>query len=368
MINITKIFIDKKTEDEVKKVLLSGFLAQGERVKELERQLCDINRTKYAAVVNSGTAALHTALASLGLKKGDEVITTPFSFIATANTILMCNAKPVFVDIKEGTFNIDPDLIEAKISKKTKAILTVDLYGLSCDYEKIRRIARKHNLKVISDSCQAIGASYMKKPIAKWVDVACFSFYATKNIMMGEGGALVTDNNEIYEFARRFRQHGQDQEKPYIYHHIGYNYRSTDVLASIGLAQIGNLKQWTEKRNQNARRLVTKLKNIPGLVLPESTDGTAHAYHQFTVRITGDFPIKRAELIKYLLENGVRSAVYYPSVIPMQPHIKKITPYKKGMYPVAETLSNQVLSLPVHPFLKNSEIDLMVSLIKKAAK
>lgn len=367
MINITNIFINKNIETEVKKVLSSKFLVQGEKVKNLEEKLCKINAIKYAAVVNSGTAALHTALASIGLKEGDEVITTPFSFIATVNTILMCGAKPIFVDVEEDTFNINPDLIETQISNKTKAILTVDLYGQPCDYEKIRRIAKKHNLKIISDSCQAIGAYYKNKPVSKWVDIACFSFYATKNIMMGEGGALVTDDKKIYEFAKRFRQHGQDMEKPYIYHHLGYNYRSTDILAAIGLPQLAFLEKWTHQRRINAKKLILGLKNIPGIILPRELNNGEHVFHQFTIRVTDDFPLDRNKLYSYLLKNGVRTAIFYPTTLAEQLHVQKITLYRKGMYPVTEKLSRQVLSLPVHPYLKESDNNKIISLIRKAA-
>lgn len=367
MINISHIFVSKKIETAVKKVISSGSLVQGEKVGILEERLAKINEAKYAIVVNSGTAALHTALASVGLKQGDEVVTTPFSFIATVNAILMCGAKPVFVDIAEDTFNINPDLIEVKLSARTKAILTVDLYGQSCNYEKIRRIAKKYNLKIISDSCQAIGARYKNSPIPKWVDVACFSFYATKNICMGEGGALVTDDKKISEFARRFRQHGQDTAKPYDYHHIGYNYRSTDVLAAIGLVQMDFLKKWMIQRYKNAQKLTSKLQDTPGIILPKPADKGEHVFHQFTVRVTEDFPLTRDRLQAYLLQNNVRTGIYYPSILAGQPHIRKITPYKKRMYVVAEKLAEQVLSLPVHPHLKGRDIDKITFLIRRAA-
>lgn len=364
MIKITNVYIDKKIETEIEKVLSSKNLVQGEKVKKFEEQLSKINDAKYAVVVNSGTAALHTALAAIGITEGGEVITSPFSFIATVNAILMCGAKPVFVDVKEDTFTINPDLIESKISNKTKAILTVDLYGQACDYENIRKIARKHKLKIVSDSCQAIGACYKNKPISKWVDIACFSFYATKNICMGEGGAIVTNDRKFFEFARRFRQHGQDMEKPYIYHHIGYNYRSTDILAAIGLMQIRFLRKWTNKRQSNAKRLISKLKDIPGIILPILAVKGGHVFHQFSIRVTNDFQTTRDELQQYLLKKGIKTGIYYPATLASQLHIQKITPYKKGMYPVAEKITREVLSLPVHPMLKNHEIDRIADAIR----
>jgi len=340
---------------------------QGEKVREFEKKLCKLNKTKYAIMVNSGTAALHTALVSSGIGAGDEVITTPFSFIATVNTILMCGAKPIFVDIDEEKFMINPDLIEEKITSRTKAILTVDLYGQACDYEKIRKIAKKHKLKIISDSCQAIGVQYKKKPISYWADVVCFSFYATKNITTGEGGALVTDDPRVFEYARRFRQHGQDMEKPYVYHHIGYNYRSTDILASIGLVQLKFLKKWSVKRYKNAKLLISKLKKVKGVRVPNLPEFGAHVFHQFTIRVTEDFSLIRDQLKSYLLESGIRTGVYYPSVLAKVEYIQKITQYKKGMYPVAEKAAVEVLSLPVHPYLREVDVNKIVSAIKKAA-
>lgn len=365
MINITDIFINKKIETQVKKVLSSKFLVQGQKVKDLEEELSKICGRKYAVLVNSGTAALHTALASIGLNKEDEIITTPFSFIATVNAILMCGAKPIFVDIKKDTFTIDPDLIETKISLKTKAILTVDLYGQSCDYKKIKKIAKKYNLKVISDSAQAIGALYKNQPISRWVDIACFSFYATKNIMMGEGGAIVTNNRKVYKFARRFRQHGADSEKPYSYYHLGFNYRSTDILAAIGLYQIRFLNKWTRQRYKNAKKLISGLQNISGIILPNLPKVGEHVFHQFTIQVTNNFPISRDQLHMYLLKNDIKTGIYYPSILAKHMFVKKITPYQKGMYPIAEKISRQVLSLPVHPMLKAYDINRIVSLIKK---
>lgn len=366
MINITNLYIDKKLEGIVSKVLSSKFIVQGEKVKELENKLCEINKTKYSVVVNSGTAALHTALASIGLKEGDEVITTTFSFIATVNTILMCGAKPVFVDIDKATFNIKPHLIEKKITYRTKAILTVDLYGQSCDYEKIAKIAHKYKLKIIADSCQAIGVLYKNKPISKWVDIVCFSFYATKNVMMGEGGALVTDNKKIWEFAKRFRQHGQDMERPYIYHHPGYNYRSTDILASIGLYQLNFLRAWNEKRFTNAQKLMNKIKDIKGIIIPRIPKKGEHVFHQFTIMVSENFKLKRDQLRDYLISRQIKTGIYYPSILPSQPFLRRMIPYRKGMYPVAEECARQVLSLPVHPMLKDSDINKIAYAIKRA--
>jgi len=368
MINITKILIDDNTIRSVTKVLKSGFIVQGKIVGKLEKELAYCNNTKYAVVVNSGTAALHTALASAGITQGDEVITTAFSFVATVNAILMCGARPVFVDINETDYTINSSLIEKKITFKTKAILTADLYGQPCNYKEIKKIAKKHNLIVINDACQAIGSFYDLKPIGQVADIACFSFYATKNIVMGEGGALVTNNEDIYEYAKRFRQHGQDMEKPYVYHHIGYNYRSTDIAAAIGLSQLSYIKKWTKKRQENAESLTEGLKKIRGIITPTYKPDRTHVFHQYTIRVTNEFPISRDKLQADLLTQGIKSGIYYPSILPSHSHIKKIVKYKKGMFPIAELAANGVLSLPVHPHLTRGDIQKIIRTIAMVLK
>ena len=366
IITLSHIAISPTVKKGIQEVLSSRHLVQGEKVKAFEYGLTQLTKTGYAIVVNSGTAALHIALASLKLKRGDEVITSAYSFIATANAILMCDAVPVFVDIQENTFTIDPDKIESKITKKTKAIVTVDLYGQPCDYDKIKKIARKYNLKIISDSCQAIGAMYKSKPIASWTDITCYSFYASKNLIMGEGGALVTNNKKISAFAKRFRQHGQDMERPYVYHHAGYNYRATDILASIGIAQLPLLEKWNKKRLQNALQLISHLKKVPGIILPSLPSDRTHVFHQFTLRITKNFPLTRDALRTYLLSNKIQTGIYYPTILPEQKFLQAVTPYKKDMYPIAKKITKEVLSLPIHPFLKKADLNKIAFLIKKA--
>lgn len=368
MINISKPIIDYQTIKEVIKVLKSGIIVQGSKTAELEKNLAKLNRKKYAVVFNSGTAALHTALSSMGIKEKDEVITTPFSFIASANSILMCGAIPVFVDIQEESFNIDPSKIEEKISNKTKAILAVDLYGQPCDYDRIVKITKKYNLKIISDSCQSLGATYNSQPIGQHTDITCFSLYATKNIIMGEGGALVTNDKKIYDYAKRFRQHGQDMEIPYVYHHLGYNYRATDIASAIGLNQLKKLKLFTKKRQQNAKRLSTGLKNIKGLILPEILDKRTHVFHQYTVRVTPEFPISRDELKKYLFSKGINSGIYYPTLIPSNQHIITPRKYHRGDFPVAEKIAQEVLSIPVHPGLSPKNISNIIQAIKEVSQ
>ncbi|PIU02642.1 MAG: aminotransferase DegT, partial [Candidatus Diapherotrites archaeon CG09_land_8_20_14_0_10_32_12] len=253
---VSKPYLDSKERKAVMGVLKSGILAQGPKVVELEKRFAEKVGTKYCIALNSGTAALHAGLYGLKIGQGDEVITTPFTFVATANPIIMLGAKPIFVDVDEKTFNIDPTKIEEKITPKTKAILPVHLYGLCCDMDSINAIAKKHNLVVLEDACQSHNAKYKGKFAGNLSNAGAFSLYATKNMMSGEGGLLTTNSEEVMERAQRFRQHGMQQSGDYAYIDLGYNYRLTDVLASIALVQLDRLDTFTNKRQKNAKYLI----------------------------------------------------------------------------------------------------------------
>lgn len=359
MIPIAKPLIGNEEIKAVADVLKSGFIAQGTKVNAFEELFAKLCGTKYAISVNSGTAALHTALNAAGIKQGDEVITTPFTFIATANTILMHDAKPVFVDIDEETFNIEPKKIKQKITKRTKAIVTVDLFGHLCDYDEISEIAKKNNLIVIEDACQAINAEYKGKKAGAFGDIAAFSFYATKNITCGEGGALTTNNQRYAEASKLFRQHGRSSMNEYEYIDLGYNYRMTDISAAILLEQLKKLDFITKKRIENAEYLSKGLEKIKGIKVPVVKKGYKHIFHQYTIKVEDNFKLKRDKLIKYLKEKGIGSAVYYPQPLHLCRHIRKLG-YKKGDFPIAEKLSQQVLSLPVHPSVTKEQLNYII--------
>ena len=360
---VAKPYIGDEEKNAVMRVLESGMLAQGPKVAELEKNFAEKFGVKYAIAVNSGTAAIHTALFSLGIKPGDEVITTPFTFVATANPIIMLGAKPVFVDVDEKTFNINPDLIKTKINNKTKAIIPVHLYGLPADMNKINKIADDNNLKVLEDACQAHGAKYNNKFAGNLGDVGAFSFYATKNMMCGEGGIITTNSEEIYEASKRFRQHGMRQSGDYAYIHLGYNYRITDLLASIAVEQLKRLDDFTKKRQENANYLKENLKDVRGIILPYVPEGSEHVWHQFTIRVTSDYAMSREELVLKLKENNIYPGVYYPKPLHLHQHFQKLG-YKKGDFPVAEQLSKEVLSLPIHPLLSKEDLDKIVKVIR----
>lgn len=364
MIPIAKPIIGEEEKKAVTDVLDSGMLAQGLKVKELEEQFAKVCSAKYAVAMSSGTAAIHAALYAIGIKEGDEVITTPFTFVATANPILMQRADIVFADIDKDTFNIDCADVKRKITKKTKAIIAVDLFGQPADYDELSRIAKEHNLIIIEDACQAVNAEYRGKKTGSLAKVAAFSLYATKNIMSGEGGVLTTNDEEIYDKARMLRHHGQSEKTRYQYFDLGYNYRMTDVQAAIALAQLKKLDDFTDKRIRNAKLLSEGLKNIHGIKVPFVSSNIKHVFHQYTIKVDG-FKISRDELIEYLKNKGIGSAVFYPKPLHLHPHFMKLG-YKEGDFPVAEKTAKQVLSLPVHPSVTEQEIKTIMGAFKTA--
>lgn len=360
IITISQPIIKKEEFNAVNKVLSSKRIAQGPKVAELEEWFIKLCGTRYAIATNNGTSALHTALFAIGITSHNEIITTPFTFIATANSILMVRATPVFVDIEEKTFNIDPKQIEKAITKKTKAIITVDLYGQPADYDQINKIAKKFKLIIIEDAAQSINANYQGKKSGNLGDIGCFSLYATKNIMCGEGGMITTNNKNFYERAKLFRNHGQPEGKRYDYIDLGYNYRMTDILAAIAIEQLKKVNQITKKRQENAKRYDRAFRHIKGLVTPYVGKDRTHAYHQYTLRITDKFNITRDELKMYLEKKGIQSNIYYPKPLYYFNHLKK---YKRDNYKTAERISKEVLSIPVHPLLTNREIDYIIDTI-----
>ncbi len=365
MIHIASPEIGLEEIAAVNEVLTSGMLAQGPKVAELEAAFAEYCGTEYAAAVNSGTAALHAALHAAGVGPGDEVITTPFSFIATINPILFLGAKPVLVDIEPESFNIDVSKIESAVTSKTKAIMPVHLYGQVCDYDEIQAIADRHGLKVVEDACQAIGATYGDKKAGGLGDLGCFSLYATKNIMSGEGG-MVTTNDEAHLAAiKQFRQHGMSG--PYQYEGIGYNYRMTDLQAAIAVEQLKKADEFNEARNRNARIFDEGLNGIKGIVIPQAKKGRSHVYHQYTIRLTDAFPVSREALIVELKKRGIGSGVYYPKPLHTIPHIAKSGGFKAGDFPEAEKAAAQVLSLPVHPKVSETNARKIAAALQEVA-
>ena len=349
MIPIASPVIDEQEKAAVLRVLESGILSQGPAVEAFETAFAERLGARHAIAVGSGSAALLVALLAHGVGEGGEVITTPFSFIASANAVLFAGARPRFVDVRDDDFNIDPDLIEQKITPRTKAIIPVHLYGHPCRMDEIASIARKHGLAVIEDCCQAHGAAIEGQPVGS-SGTACFSFYPTKNMTTGEGGMVTTDDDEVAARARMLRNHGQSER--YLHEQIGFNWRMTDLAAAIGMAQLDRLDDANARRRANARRLN---KGSAGVVTPTERAGCHHVYHQYTVRA----PERRDELLNHLRERGVGAVVYYPMPIHRQPVYRRMG-YRDAL-PVAERLSAEVLSLPVHPSLTEQEVATVAS-------
>ncbi len=347
MIPISKPIIGEAEKAAVMEVLESGMLAQGPRVAKLEERFAQLCGVKHAIATTSGTTSLHVALLAHGIQAGDEVITTPFTFIASVNSILFTGAQPVMVDVDLDTFNIDPGLIEKAITPRTKGIMPVHLYGYLCDMDAIMDIAARHNLVVIEDACQAVGAGYRGKPAGSF-GTGVFSLYATKNVMSGEGGMITTNDDAVAEQCRLIRNHGM--KRRYYHDMLGFNFRLSDLHAAIGLAQMDRLEEFTNKRKANADYLN---KNIQTVVTPKVKSGYSHVWHQYTVRLDGRRD--RDAAVKHLNETGVGTGIFYPVPAHKQEYIRKYIGEKS--LPVAEQLAQEVISLPVHPLLSQADLE-----------
>lgn len=328
-------------------VLESGMLAEGERVAELEQAFAELTGVQHAVATSSGTAALHLALLAHGIGPGDEVITSPFTFIATANAILLAGARPVFVDIEPTTFNIDAALVPAAVTPRTRAILPVHLYGQPCDMDSLLEVARQHGLVMIEDAAQAAGASYHGKPTGSF-GTGCFSLYATKNVTSAEGGMITTNNDEVDQRARMLRNHGMQRR----YHHemLGFNFRMSDVHAAIGVAQMGRLAEFNRRRQGNARFLTERLNSV---VTPVAAGDREHVWHQYTLRI--DSARDRDAAARQLNGAGIGTGVFYP--MPMHRHEYMVRAAGQFSLPVAEQMAQEVLSIPVHPGLTDEQLE-----------
>jgi dTDP-4-amino-4,6-dideoxygalactose transaminase len=353
MIHIAKPLMGPEEKQAVLEVLESGMLAQGPRVKLFEEAFAQMCGVKHAVATSSGTTALHTALLAHGIHQGDEVITSPFTFIASSNSVLFVGAKPIFVDIDPKTFNIDPNLIEAAITSKTKAIMPVHLFGLSADMESILDIASRHNLVVIEDACQSHGATNNGKKVGSF-GTGVFSLYPTKNITSAEGGMITTNDPEVAEKARIIRQHGM--RRRYYHDELGFNFRMTDVHAAIGLEQLKKLNKFNQDRQANASYLSAHLR---GVAVPFIPDDCEHVFHQYTIRVPC---ADRDEMIKYLREHGIGPGIYYPIPIHKQAYYMHELGYEQTL-PESERAAEDVLSLPVHPALSEQDLDTIVSAV-----
>jgi perosamine synthetase len=338
-------------------VLESGQLAQGSEVAGFERAFAEYCGVKHAVATTNGTTALHVAVLANELGPGDEVITTPFTFIASANSIVYAGAKPVFVDIDPVSYNINVDQIEAAITSSTKAIMPIDLYGNPAEMARIKEIADKHGLLIIEDAAQAHGAEENGKRCGSW-GTGCFSFYPTKNITTGEGGIVTTNDDGIADRARLIRSHGMRIR--YYHESLGFNFRMTNIHAAIGLAQMPKLDGFNERRIANAAYLSEHLPS-DRVRVPTVRPGTKHVFHQYTVRVLP--PLNRDTVREKLAIAGVGTEVYYPVPVHKQ-QVYMSMGYGSQSFPEAERACKEVLSLPVHPGLSQQDLETIVAAVR----
>ncbi len=345
----------------IEKVLENSSFILGPAVSEFEDAFAKYCEARYCIASNSGTSALHLALLAAGVGPGDEVITVPFTFVATTAAIEYAGAQPVLVDIEPSTFTMDPAKIEAAITPRTKAIMPVHLYGHPADMDAILAIARKHGLLVIEDAAQAHGAEYKGRRTGGIGDLACFSFYPGKNLgAYGEGGAVTTNNPEYAEKIRLLRDWGAAKR----YHHSlkGYNYRMEGIQGAILGVKLRYLDQWTDARRNHAARFTAALAGQP-VVTPGSRDWAKHVYHVYALRVTQS----RDQFHKALVDRGVQAGLHYPIPVHLQEAYQNLG-YQAGDFPCAEQAANQEISLPIYPELTADQIDFIVQTVKSAVE
>ena len=390
--------IDDADIEEVVRILKSDWLTQGPKVKEFEEALAAYCGAKYAAVFSSGTAALHAAYFVTDINKDDEIITSPITFLSTANAALFLGAYPVFVDIEINTGSINPDLVERAITKKTKAVVPVDYAGHPADLEKIAEIAKKYNLLVIEDACHALGAEYKNRKIGscKYSDMTVFSFHPVKSITTGEGGAVLTNNKEYYEKLIMFRQHGvtKDQArfkvkaeaKDYLKNNLnpnlnfnldfgdwyyemqflGYNYRLTDIQCALGISQLKKLDKFIERRRQIIEIYKEAFKNNDFFDLPEEKNYAKSSWHLYPIKLKDKYRQKKRKLLHNLREKGLGVQVHYIPVY-WQPYYQKLG-YKKGICPNAEDFYRREISIPLYPSMSDEDIRYVIEKIFEVFK
>jgi perosamine synthetase len=337
--------------------------SKGKYVEEFEKQFSKYCGCKYGITTTNGTTSLHLALASLGLKKGDEVIVPAFTMISSVFAIVYCNAKPVLVDSDPETWNMDVNLIQEKISKKTKAIMPVHIYGHPCDMDPIVKIAKSHDISVIEDAAEAHGAEYKGKKTGGIGDVGCFSFYANKIITCGEGGMLVTNDEKIATHASSLKDLSfSGKNRVYLHSEIGYNYRMTNLQAAIGLAQFERIEELVEMRRTNAKLYNRLLKDIPGIQLPVEEKWAKNVYWMYSILVEPEYGLSRNELMTELQSRGIETRAFF---IPMnkQPVFSNMGWYQHECYPIAEDISQKGLYLPSSSGLKASEVNYVCNAI-----
>ena len=365
-----KIYWDEEDVNRVVEVIRRGmFWAIGPNIEKFERMMADYIGKKYAVAFNSGTSALHATLLAYGIGEGDEVIVPSFTFIATANSPLFVNAKPVFADIEAETYGLDPEDVKEKITGKTRAVMPIDCGGLSCRVKELREIAEDHKLLLIEDAAESLGARVDGKPVGSFGEAAMFSFCGNKVITTGEGGMLVTDERDIYERLRLIRSHGRLETENYFtsakvmdYICLGYNWRMSNVTAALGISQLEKLDKVVEMRRRNAAYMSKRLSKLSGIEPPNPPRGFFHVYQMYTVRVRGGEKA-RDGLKGYLAEKGVMAKVYF-SPVHLTSFYRERFGFQGGELPMTERISKHVLTLPMYASLTKDEMDYVTSSVK----
>jgi len=358
-----KIYWDDADVRSVSEAIKRGaYWATGPNIKSFEEKIAEFVNVRYAVVFNSGTSALHAALIACGIKEGDEVIVPSFTFIATANAPLFVGAKPVFADIEERTFGLDPEDVKERITPKSRAIIPIHYGGCPCLIKELKEIAEDHNLILIEDAAESFGARIRDKKVGTFGDLAMFSFCQNKIITTGEGGAMVTDSKEIYEKLKLIRSHGRLETQDYFhstkhmdYVTLGYNFRMSNIAAALGISQIKKVDKLIEMRRKNAKYMTDGLKRLKEVTVPSTPRGYYHVYQMYTIRVNAN---SRDELMRYLANKGIMTKIYFPPV--HLTHFYKNELKYKCELPATEEISRQVLTLPMYPTLKKEEMDLVI--------
>jgi len=366
LIRINQPFIGKEEIDAATEVLKSGILTEksgrGPRVLEFEKEFAKYVGAKHAVAVSSGTAALHASLLIAGVKQGDEVVIPSFTFHSTGEVVLLTGAQPVFADIDPDTYTVTADTIESVMTRNTKAIIPVHLYGLPAELGPIMKLARERGVTLIEDAAQAHGAEYNGSKIGSLGDMTCFSFYAGKNMTTGEGGMVTTSDDDYSEKLQMVRTHGE--QRPYWPTTIGHNYRMSELLAAIGLAQLRKLQSFVDRRRKNAEFLNERLEVLGKVIPPKEPEGRKHAWYLYTLRLRGANAGKRNKVIEKLRSKNIEAAVYYESPLHLLPLYRELSKSRRPL-PETEKACRQVFSVPVHPRLGEAELEYISETLKR---
>ena len=363
MIPIARPLLGDEEAEAASRVIRSGMLASGPEVAAFEEEFARFVGARHAIAVSNGTTALHAVLVGGGIGPGDEVIVPSFTFIATATSVSMCGATPVFADVRPDLFTLDPETLPGLVTPRTKAVIGVHLFGQPFDIDPIREVCQARDLLLVEDAAQAHGAAYQGRQVGAQGDAGCFSFYPTKNMTTGEGGMVTTDDDALAARVRRLVNHGQAEK--YLHTELGFNYRMTDIGGAIGRVQLRRLPEFNRRRQENAAYLSAHL-DAPGIVPPATGDYRTHVFHQYVVTVGDDCPLSRDVFATRLREAGVGTAVHYPIPVHEQPLYRGTAPPEAC--PEAARLARQVLSLPVHPSVGPRDLEEIVEAVNGASR